>query len=111
MKTNFAEVKVEVVDCPDLTQAPFHLAAPGICGDETIVEFGGVPYLLPLVDRSRIYDLVPMLNNVEGYKQKGFFTMGAGAGKKVEIMQGGRGREKIDIDFAREQKKLQRKIF
>lgn len=26
---NFADVQVEVVDCPDLSQPPFHLAAPG----------------------------------------------------------------------------------
>ena len=29
LKTNFAEVSVSVVDCPDLTQPPWHLAAPG----------------------------------------------------------------------------------
>lgn len=28
---NFAEVTVEVVDCPDLTQQPFTLAEPGNC--------------------------------------------------------------------------------
>lgn len=30
LSTNFAEVKVEVVDCPDLTQKPFLLSASGI---------------------------------------------------------------------------------
>lgn len=29
MKKNFAESSVEIVDCPDLTQEPFNLAAPG----------------------------------------------------------------------------------
>lgn len=29
LKQNFAEAEVEVVDCPDLSQEPFHLAAPG----------------------------------------------------------------------------------
>lgn len=42
MKSNFAEVRVEIVDCPDLTQAPFHLAAKGLDGDPTIVEFGKI---------------------------------------------------------------------
>ena len=26
---NFADVEVNVVDCPDLTKSPFNLAAPG----------------------------------------------------------------------------------
>jgi hypothetical protein len=30
LKANFAEVKVEIVDCPDLTRAPFNLAAAGL---------------------------------------------------------------------------------
>jgi hypothetical protein len=29
LKSNFEQVEVEVVDCPDLTKAPFHLAATG----------------------------------------------------------------------------------
>jgi hypothetical protein len=42
MKSNFAEVKVEIVNCPDLSQAPFYLASTGLGGIEpTIVEFGG----------------------------------------------------------------------
>lgn len=80
MKTNFADVVVEIVDCPDLTQCPFHLAASGLGGDPTIVEFGGPPYLLPLVDRSKVYDLVPLTRNIGGYQSKEFFTCGAGAG-------------------------------
>lgn len=53
-----------MVDCPDLRAAPFHLAAEGLCagaGDAAtagdLVDIGGPPYLLPHVDRSRIYDL------------------------------------------------------
>lgn len=30
LKTNFRDVSVGVVDCPDLTQQPWGLAAPGI---------------------------------------------------------------------------------
>jgi Domain of Unknown Function (DUF1907) len=80
LKTNFAEVTVEIVDCPDLTQEPFHLASGGLGGDHTIVEFGGPPFLLPIVDRSKVYDLVPLLRNIDGYETKEFFTAGAGAG-------------------------------
>lgn len=76
LKTNFAEASVQIVDCPDLSQCPFHLAAPGLGGDGTIVEFGGPPYLLPLVDKSKVYDLVPLLRNIGGYHSKEFFTCG-----------------------------------
>lgn len=80
LKSNFADVVVEIVDCPDLTQCPFHLASSGLGGDPTIVEFGGPPYLLPLVDRSKVYDLVTLTKNIRGYQSKEFFTCGAGAG-------------------------------
>ena len=81
LKTNFQEVKVEVTDCPDLTKAPFHLAGSGLSGNSTIIEYGGVPYLLPLVDLTKLYDLNPMLTKIaDGYGQKGFFVIGAGAG-------------------------------
>jgi Domain of Unknown Function (DUF1907) len=80
LKSNFLQVQVEIVDCPDLSQAPFHLASSGLGGDFTIVEFGGPPYLLPLVDKTKVYDLVPLLRNIQGYHQKEFFTAGAGAG-------------------------------
>jgi Domain of Unknown Function (DUF1907) len=70
LKSNFSQVQVEIVDCPDLSQAPFHLASTGL----------GPPYLLPLVDKTKVYDLVPLLRNIQGYHQKEFFTADAGAG-------------------------------
>lgn len=80
LKLNFAQVSCEIVDCPDLSQAPFHLAGKGLGGDETIVEFGGPPFLLPNVDRSKVYDLIPLIRRISGYKEKNFFICGAGAG-------------------------------
>jgi len=80
LKSNFADVHVEIVDCPDLTQAPFHLAASGLNGDPTIVEFGSPVFLLPLVDKTKVYDLVPLVRHIGGYESKEFFTCGAGAG-------------------------------
>jgi hypothetical protein len=29
LKSNFADVQVDIVDCPDLSQAPYHLASEG----------------------------------------------------------------------------------
>ncbi|KAK7864774.1 hypothetical protein R5R35_012270 [Gryllus longicercus] len=56
LKSNFAQVEVKVVDCPDLTQKPFTLACKGLGGNPSVVEVGGVPYLLPLVKREKLYD-------------------------------------------------------
>lgn len=80
LKSNFSEVSCAIVDSPDFTQAPFHLAAAGLGGDQTIVEFGGPPYLLPQVDRSKVYDLIPVIRQIDGFQEKEFFTCGAGAG-------------------------------
>lgn len=68
-----------MVDCPDLTNAPFHLAANGIGGSETIVEIGGPPYLLPLVDRSKIYDLKAIARKLQPTGTE-VLAIGAGAG-------------------------------
>jgi hypothetical protein len=57
LKNNFKEVSVGVVDCPDLTQTPWHLAAKGLGGSPRIVDIGGVPYLMPLVNKDKRYDL------------------------------------------------------
>lgn len=76
---NFAEVAVKEVECPDLSVAPFHLAANGLCGRPTIVDIGGTPFLLPLVDRSKLYDLTSIGRKVLP-NAKSIFLCGAGAG-------------------------------
>ena len=45
------------MECPDLTQAPFDLAAKGLCGRTRVLDIGGVPYLVPLVQREKLYDM------------------------------------------------------
>lgn len=76
---NFAEVLVEVVDCPDLTAAPFHLASQGLGGSPTIIDCGGPPFLLPLVDRTKIYDVKNLARKILP-NAKTIFLCGAGAG-------------------------------
>ncbi|RWS12884.1 Ester hydrolase-like protein [Dinothrombium tinctorium] len=44
----FAECNAAVVDCPNLRQAPFHLANEGLCGNPMVADIGGVRYLSPL---------------------------------------------------------------
>lgn len=80
MNKDFVEVSVEIVNNPDLTQDPFYLASSGIDGDVTIIEYGNDNYLIPLVDKSKVYDLIPMIREIESYREKEFFACGAGAG-------------------------------
>lgn len=72
---NYANVSVNEVECPDLTKAPFHLAASGLCGTETIINVASPQN----VDRTRIYDLAnigqKLIPNSESV-----FMCGAGAG-------------------------------
>ncbi|XP_065219717.1 uncharacterized protein LOC135845180 [Planococcus citri] len=77
LKKNFAVVSAEVVDCPDLTQEPFNLAAKGLNGNVSILDIGGPPYLLPLVQREKVYDM-RTIPKVIGEKE--VFLIGAGAG-------------------------------
>lgn len=84
LKENFDEVSVDVVDCPDLTQAPYHLATSGLSGSPTIVDIGGPPYLLPNVDRSKLYDLVAVGRKLLPNANE-FAALGAGAGPHPHI--------------------------
>ncbi|XP_017771768.1 PREDICTED: ester hydrolase C11orf54 homolog [Nicrophorus vespilloides] len=77
LKAHFSEVLVEVVDCPDLTQAPFHLANKGLNGNPNLLDIGGPSFLIPLVDRTKVYDLKDMAE-ISGNKPA--FLIGAGAG-------------------------------
>ncbi|CAO1302698.1 unnamed protein product [Diamesa tonsa] len=80
LKLNFKEVTVEFVDSPDLSAAPYFLASSGLNGDPTVMEYGENSYLTPLVDKSKHYDLIQLVKLITSYKDKDFFTCGAGAG-------------------------------
>ena len=54
---NFDNVEVSVVECPDLTQAPFNLASKGLCGNPRVLDIGGVPYLVPIAQKNKLYDM------------------------------------------------------
>jgi len=82
LRKNFADVDVSVVDCPDLSQPPFHLAASGLCGNPRITDVGGVPNLVPLVNRDKVYNLEKV---AEMCDLSSGSLMGAGAGPNREI--------------------------
>lgn len=51
----------------------------GLCGSPALMELGGPPYLLPLVDRSKIYDLKEIAQKLQPPKTN-ILAIGAGAG-------------------------------
>lgn len=77
LTSNFSKVEVDIVDCPDLTKEPFTLACKGLGGKPRLIEVGGPPYLLPLVQRNKVYDMTGLgkLADVDPA-----FLIGAGAG-------------------------------
>jgi len=78
LSQHFQDVDVSVVQCPDLKQKPFNLAHNGLCGNEKIADVGGPPYLIPLVQRDKVYSLKDIASVLEmGDKA---FLLGASAG-------------------------------
>ena len=82
LKPEFKELSVEVCDCPDLTQMPWDLACGGLGGETATFHFGGVPYLLPVPDKSKVYDMqeIPAVVGV-----KNPFVIGAGAALRDQV--------------------------
>ena len=67
--------KVEVVDCPDLRE--WGVAGAGLGGATRLLDIGGVPYLMPLVMRDKLYDMKDY-PGLTGLKEG--LVIGAGAG-------------------------------
>lgn len=79
LKKTFEEASVSVQPCPDLTLAPFHLAAPGLCGNSKILDVGGCPYLFPLAQRNKFYDMRDFPKLVKAAEDSPQLMIGAGA--------------------------------
>ncbi|WAR02068.1 CK054-like protein [Mya arenaria] len=77
LSKNFADVAVSVVECPDLTQPPFHLSASGLGGNQRLVDIGGPPFLFPLAQRDKKFTFRQIAELAES---KDPFMLGAGAG-------------------------------
>ncbi|CAG8918959.1 unnamed protein product [Penicillium salamii] len=90
LKKAFKAASVDITRCPNLRQPPFHLSAPGLCGDERIADVGGPPYLQPVSDLSKKYTL-PKVLDLTGMKGQGFAIGAAGGpfhvvGKNSELV-------------------------
>lgn len=82
LSKNFSEVHVDVVDCPNLTEKPWNLASPGICSGTRLALVGGVPYLIPVPNMSKMYTF-DIIGQQVGLPN-GFF-IGAGAGNSRAV--------------------------
>ncbi|KZL85171.1 ester hydrolase c11orf54-like protein [Colletotrichum incanum] len=79
LAANYEHASVSVVQCPDLRNPPFHLAAEGLSGDEKIADVGGQPNLFPRPRLDSIWSLPEIGTHMEMSSEKGSL-IGAGAG-------------------------------
>ncbi|UPK91070.1 hypothetical protein LCI18_002168 [Fusarium solani-melongenae] len=79
LTANFEHSSVSVVTCPDLREAPYHLATEGLSGDEKIADIGGQPNLFPRPVLDTIWSMPSLAKAMEMSPEKGSL-IGAGAG-------------------------------
>ncbi|KAI9927468.1 hypothetical protein MW887_003082 [Aspergillus wentii] len=79
LSTNYDHSTVSVITCPDLRNAPFHLATPGISGDEKIADVGRQANLFPRPRLDKIYSMPELAKAMEMGSERGGL-LGAGAG-------------------------------
>lgn len=84
LKANFAKAAASVVQCPDLRQPPFNLAAPGLSGNPCIADIGGQPNLFPSPNFNAKYSLLSLANDMQMSPTEGFI-LGAGAAPFQDI--------------------------
>ncbi|XP_050447502.1 ester hydrolase C11orf54 homolog, partial [Cataglyphis hispanica] len=77
LRRNFKEATVEWVDCPDLTQEPFNLTAPGLCGNEVLLEIGGISQQFPRPHILFNYDFSEILKGIP-FNHTNVLVIGAG---------------------------------
>ncbi|XP_077275220.1 ester hydrolase C11orf54 homolog [Temnothorax americanus] len=76
LSTDFEEATVEWVDCPDLTQHPFYLTAPGLCGDTAILDIGGISNLFPCPKKEKIFKFENILQELNRTQYDNFIIGG-----------------------------------
>ena len=79
LAVNFEHATSSVAPCPDLREAPFHLATEGLSGDEKIADVGGQPNLFPRPKLDCIWPMREIARAMEMDGDKGSL-IGAGAG-------------------------------
>ncbi|OJJ07257.1 hypothetical protein ASPVEDRAFT_46607 [Aspergillus versicolor CBS 583.65] len=84
LSQNFTHASASVTPCPDLRNAPFGLAARGLCGAPRIADVGGQPNLFPTPNFDAKFDLLALARDMQMDPAKGF-VLGAGAAPFQDI--------------------------
>jgi len=79
LNSNFKDVEVNVVTCPDLRNEPFDLASEGLGGKPRLLDIGGVPYLVPLAQKTKLYEMKDIPKMTDFAKYDDCLIIGAGA--------------------------------
>lgn len=79
LEANFQKATISVEQCPDLRQPPFHLAAEGLSGNESVADIGGQPNLFPEPRLDCKYNLLDIAREMKLSPDRGHL-LGAGAG-------------------------------
>jgi len=79
LSSNFKDVSISIVPCPDLRLPPFNLASPGLSGNPRIADIGGPPNLAPLPKLDRQYSLLSMTKLMEMGPQGSILGASAGS--------------------------------
>lgn len=79
LRKNYEDVSVDEVECPDLTEAPYHLKSRGLSGSPAILEIGGDGHFFPTPNFSKVYDLIEISQKALP-DVKTVFVTGAGMG-------------------------------
>ncbi|XP_050447608.1 ester hydrolase C11orf54 homolog [Cataglyphis hispanica] len=86
LEQHFEEATVEWVDCPDLTQEPFCLTSSGLCGDEILLEIGGMSQLFPRPQGMFNYYFSDILKEIYS-SHTNALIIGAGIGMRRNMKQ------------------------
>ena len=86
LQRNFGFARAEAVQCPDLRQPPFQLAAPGLSGNPCIGDIGGRQNLFPTPNLQAKYSLLSLADKMRMSPNQGFL-IGAGAAPFQDIGQ------------------------
>jgi len=100
LSKNFVSAEVNAVNCPNLRDAPFNLASEGLGGKERILDIGGVPYLIPLAQKNKLYDMrdYPSLTQMNLKEGEDALIIGAGAAPFTYIQRNAEMMPNLTVD-------------
>ncbi|KAJ4132220.1 hypothetical protein NW765_014038 [Fusarium oxysporum] len=75
LAANYEHSTVSVVSCPDLRQAPYHLATEGLSGDEKIADVGGQPNLFPRPKMDCVWSMTELAEAMDMDPAKGDYLV------------------------------------